>query len=253
MSDASAAACGDQLVRLQWHERPRDRRGGATARGETIEPTHRCALITLSAKSSSALVELATRCADHLEEHPDQLFDVATITNTGRARFAHRLAIAATSSADAVRRLREWVDCDDLPSPGVGQGIARSSSPRVAFVFTGQGAQYEGMGRALYDDEPVFRAAMDECDRAAPATAHTLPARCALRRRPGDRRTHPRHRLHPTRDLRHRVLVGGVVAVVAESDRSLSSATRSASTPRPASPGSSRSVTRSTLIAARAG
>ena len=51
--------------------------------------------------------------------------DVATITNTGRARFAHRLAIAATSSADAVRRLREWVAIsDDLAVAGVGQGIA---------------------------------------------------------------------------------------------------------------------------------
>ena len=36
---------------------------------------------------------------------------------------------------------------------------------RVAFVYTGQGNQWVGMGEALYRQEPVFRAVMDRCDR----------------------------------------------------------------------------------------
>jgi iturin family lipopeptide synthetase A len=36
--------------------------------------------------------------------------------------------------------------------------------PRVVFQFTGQGAQYAGMGRPFYEQHPVFRQALDQCD-----------------------------------------------------------------------------------------
>ncbi|MBM3553012.1 MAG: acyltransferase domain-containing protein [Alphaproteobacteria bacterium] len=43
---------------------------------------------------------------------------------------------------------------------------ARRPGPLV-FMFSGQGAQYYGMGRAFYDTEPVFQTVMDRLDAVA--------------------------------------------------------------------------------------
>lgn len=120
-------------------------------------------LFTLSAKTDQALATLAKRYASHLAAHPQlELGDVCATANTGRTHFDHRLSMTATTTEDLVARLTAF-------GQGLTTEVATGHSkgdikPKVAFLFTGQGAQYVNMGRGLYMTQPVFRTALDRCD-----------------------------------------------------------------------------------------
>ncbi|MDM0076073.1 amino acid adenylation domain-containing protein [Variovorax sp. J2P1-59] len=118
-------------------------------------------LLTLSARSPAALAAAATRLADHLDAHRDTaLADVAHTLRVGRKQFAHRACVVADSLDEAVSALRT------ADSAARASGSVNAWVPQPVFMFPGQGAQYAGMGRALYAGDAVFRAAFDDCLRA---------------------------------------------------------------------------------------
>src|SRR4029079_9343112 len=79
------------------------------------------------------------------------LASVAHTLRDGRREVEYRSAIAASSGSEAIAKLRTL---------GVGSAAA-ATTPRAVFMFPGQGAQYPGMGRALYESDPLFRADVD--------------------------------------------------------------------------------------------
>ena len=118
-------------------------------------------LLTLSARSPAALAAAATRLADHLDTHRDAaLADVAHTLRVGRKQFAHRACVVAESFDDAVAALRT------ADSAARASGSVNAWVPQPVFMFPGQGAQYAGMGRALYAGDAVFRSAFDDCLKA---------------------------------------------------------------------------------------
>ncbi|AKT41314.1 type I polyketide synthase [Chondromyces crocatus] len=129
--------------------------------GKTDRPMH---VLPLSAQDEGALAALAGRYEEHLAGRPEaSLPDLCFTAATTRTAFGHRLAIVGASS-DEVRAgltsLRKGTAAE-----GVHLGTAPGAGPlRVAFLFTGQGAQYASMGRRLYEVEPVFREALDRCE-----------------------------------------------------------------------------------------
>ena len=107
--------------------------------------------------------ELAKRYASHLETHSHELLsDVCFTANTGRSHFEHRLAVVLESSEEAREKL-DGFRRGERPSGLVSGIVDRRKKHKVAFLFTGQGSQYAGMGRRLYETQPTFRGALDRC------------------------------------------------------------------------------------------
>ncbi len=120
-------------------------------------------LLALSAKSPQALKDLAVRFAAHLAEHPRQdLADVCFTANTGRSHFPQRLALAAASIDEARRRLGDWTE--HASARGVASGAVSKTGPGVAMLAGGDGSQYPGMARDLYQTQPVFHKALKQCE-----------------------------------------------------------------------------------------
>jgi acyl transferase domain-containing protein/SAM-dependent methyltransferase len=118
-------------------------------------------LLALSARDEAALGELAAAYEERLAGEAD-VADLCFTASVGRSHFAHRLAVVGERSEDLRRGLAAHARGE--PGPAVAAGhVAGAARPQVAFLFTGQGAQSAGMGRRLYETEPVFRAVLDDC------------------------------------------------------------------------------------------
>jgi acyl transferase domain-containing protein len=118
-------------------------------------------LVVLSASSETALRELSLAYAEHLaKERECSLPDICYTAAAGRSALSHRLAFPATNIAAARESLSTFAQRKSTPEIFSGRA---SSDCRAAFLFTGQGAQHPAMGRDLYEIEPVFRDAFDQC------------------------------------------------------------------------------------------
>jgi amino acid adenylation domain-containing protein len=163
-------------VNTQLREWPRDgapRRGGVSSFGlggtnahvvleeapkpEPSGPSRPWQVLVLSAATPTALDAATDNLAAHLRAHPEQpLPDIAWTLQAGRRVFAHRRAQICANAEEAARLLeaRDFLE-------GAGERTDREA----AFLLPGLGDHYPGMGRGLYESEPVFREEVDRCCR----------------------------------------------------------------------------------------
>ncbi len=109
----------------------------------------------LSAQTQNGLIDVARAFKDALQRNESDPYDVCYTAATRRQRFDHRLAVLGADASEMVRRLEEFVSGN--PARGVVSGQKISSGPKLALLFSGNGAQWQGMGCRLLEQDPVFR------------------------------------------------------------------------------------------------
>ena len=126
-------------------------------------------LLPLSGKSPSALRAVAAGYLSWLDEKTegplaesgaaDAAADMAWTAAVGRSHFAHRAGVSFSDVFELREKLARLAEGETGEA-----GVAPLRATKVAFAFTGQASQWVGMGRALYEREPVFGAVLDRCD-----------------------------------------------------------------------------------------
>lgn len=131
----------------------------ASVENQLERPLH---ILTLSAKSEKSLREMAQKYVETL--HLEASFaDVCYTANTGRSHFEYRLAMVAESSSQLAEKLGVFITKTNAIGLLKGQ-VNSTNRPKIAWLFTGQGSQYIGMGRQLYEQAPTFRRTIDFCN-----------------------------------------------------------------------------------------
>ncbi|MCP3060224.1 type I polyketide synthase [Myxococcus sp. K38C18041901] len=115
-------------------------------------------LLTLSARTGGSLRRLAESFADELAgPRKDALEEVCHTARVGRSSLEERVAFVGSTSEDLSAALRDFSRGESQSTSAWVEGQRGTETPRVAWLFTGQGAQYVGMGRELFETEPGFR------------------------------------------------------------------------------------------------
>lgn len=133
---------------------------------ESYAPTRHLPLC-LSARSPEALREFAGRVSDSLTDGDVSLYDAAYSLAFRREAHPHAAVLFSDNPADAITRLDALAAAESVPGAAIGERVEADSVDNAfgpVFVYTGNGCQWQTMGKTLLAESPVFAAAVDEVD-----------------------------------------------------------------------------------------
>ncbi|MCG8313221.1 MAG: type I polyketide synthase [Pseudomonadales bacterium] len=158
---------------VDWPSREHPRRAGVSSFGvggtnahvvleeyqkaNNQESTKTHKLVTLSARSKTALDTYATNLSAFLESNECNLRDVAYTTQIGRKQFEHRAFFVANNNDSMISALKCYADSHQNYYQN------RHHNPDIVFMFPGQGSQHPGMAKEIYQQYEEFRKAFDLC------------------------------------------------------------------------------------------
>ena len=133
--------------------------------GDQLPNSTTTQLLTLSAHTDVALSNLVKRYADMLNAEDNlkelSLDNLCYSAASGRSHFSHRAAFMSDNSSKLANTLNDFAA--GRATHGAISGVAGRRAPKLAFLFTGQGAQSTGMGKEIYEAHPIFQEALDRC------------------------------------------------------------------------------------------
>ncbi|UOM34001.1 type I polyketide synthase [Acuticoccus sp. I52.16.1] len=131
--------------------------------GEAAAPKGDAPLV-VSAATRAALGELAAATAKALGgADAARLAAHVNAAAHRRQRLSHRAVIASDDASAMVAALNAVAEGQNHPLAAVGEAASVGEKP--VFVYSGNGSQWAGMGRAAYQGETDFRLSFDRTDR----------------------------------------------------------------------------------------
>ena len=120
-------------------------------------------VLALSAKTPESLQQTAESYITFLRDSNSPTESICASAALHRSHLSHRLAVTGTSNSELAAKLEFYHN--GQPTTGVWQGVRKSwETAQLAFVFSGQGSTWKGMGKSLLDQEPVARKTIEEID-----------------------------------------------------------------------------------------
>ncbi len=121
--------------------------------------------LVISAKSSAGLKVTAKQFATHLRAQKNSgLYNIAYAAAFNRDWHEHRAVVYGSARLSVANALDRFADGSESELP-IDSGTALGHDAPVAFVYSGNGSQWEGMGKQLLAEDATFRQAVRAVDQ----------------------------------------------------------------------------------------
>ena len=127
-------------------------------------PLETTRFLPISGKDKTAVIDHCRKIRTAILDEPLPLSRLAYTTSTRLSGEKHRIGILFKDRVSLLDRINAYLSGHS--STGLWEGEDPGKPPKIAFVCSGQGSQWIGMGRELMRTEPIFRAKLEQCDKA---------------------------------------------------------------------------------------
>ncbi|KAL9085529.1 MAG: hypothetical protein Q9165_007574 [Trypethelium subeluteriae] len=159
-----SAAGGNTAILVEDAPERRSKQAGALA---TEKDSRSVQIIAVTAKSAKSLTGNINSIIAYLEKNPSTSLGALSYTTTARRMHHNYRVFVSGSDAASISSALKSRALESETTPIKPISNAPKKSPRVVFVFTGQGTLYAELGRSLFDTNAAFRTRIHQLNRLA--------------------------------------------------------------------------------------